>query len=108
MDKYGTLAEQDPSPEELAAAAATAAAQTAKPVNPAARPQRTAAATPRTLYVSRKVLYAGEIIAWAKGQGVKAMLTSMSPSRSAGHRSIGCRWEAPGMTRSGSLPAALG
>ncbi|NTJ00341.1 DUF1073 domain-containing protein [Agrobacterium rhizogenes] len=66
IDKYGTLAEQEPSEEELAAAAA---AQAATKPNPAIAGQQTADAAPRSLYVSRKVTNAADIIAWAKGQG---------------------------------------
>lgn len=71
IDKYGTLAEQEPSEEELAAAAAAQAAAKPQPA-PAAKP--TVDAAPRTLYVSRKVTNAADIIAWAKGQGFTTTL----------------------------------
>ncbi|NTI22033.1 DUF1073 domain-containing protein [Rhizobium rhizogenes] len=71
IDKYGTLAEQEPSEEELAAAAA---AQAATKPNPAITGQQAADAAPRTLYVSRKVTNAADIIAWAKAQGFKTTL----------------------------------
>lgn len=70
IDEYGTLAEQEPSEEEIAAAAAAQGAN--KPMPPGG-PQ-TVDAAPRTLYVSRKVTNAAEIIAWAKGQGFKTTL----------------------------------
>ncbi|MFL5015410.1 MAG: anti-CBASS protein Acb1 family protein [Rhizobium sp.] len=70
MEEYGKLSEQEPSEEELAAAAA---AKTPQPT----RMQRAANdAAPRTLYVSRNVLNADEIIAWAKGQGFKTTLAT--------------------------------
>ncbi|KQY20242.1 phage portal protein [Rhizobium sp. Root483D2] len=68
VDEFGEIGEQEPSDEELAAAAANQ--------NTPAEPQRLAAndAAPRTLYVRRDVLNAAEIIAWAKGQGFKTTL----------------------------------
>ncbi|ULJ73606.1 anti-CBASS protein Acb1 family protein [Rhizobium gallicum] len=73
IDEYGTLAEQEPSEAELAAAAAAQAA--AKP-QPGQRGQQTQDAAPRSLYVSRKVVNADDIIAWAKGQGFKTTLAA--------------------------------
>lgn len=70
VDEYGKLSEQEPSEEEIAAAAALKA--NAKPGTP--QPTATADAAPRTLYVSRKVLNAAEIITWAKGQGFTSTL----------------------------------
>ncbi|MBY2986386.1 anti-CBASS protein Acb1 family protein [Rhizobium leguminosarum] len=64
MEKYGTLAEQEPSEEELAAAAA------ANQNQPSANQRRAANdAAPRTLYVRRDVINRAELIAWAKEQG---------------------------------------
>ncbi|QIG67246.1 putative portal protein [Rhizobium phage RHph_TM3_3_3] len=66
METYGTLAEQEPSEEELAAAAAAEAAKTAQPT----RMQRAANdAAPRTLYVRRDVLNRADIVKWATEQG---------------------------------------
>ncbi|MHC2797176.1 phage-related protein (TIGR01555 family) [Mesorhizobium jarvisii] len=64
IDEFGTLAEQEPSEEDIAAAAANQ--------NAAVPPQRKAAkdAEPRTLYVRRDVVNASEIAAWAEGQGI--------------------------------------
>lgn len=67
IEEYGLIEEQEPSEEELAAAAAAQAA-----TKPVAKP--TADAAPRTLYVRRDVLNASEIITWAKGQGFKTTL----------------------------------
>jgi len=68
---YGNLSEQEPDEDELAAAAATQAANT----NYVTRMQQAANdAAPRTLYVSRKVVNAAEIIRWAKRQGFKTTL----------------------------------
>ncbi|WEA24038.1 anti-CBASS protein Acb1 family protein [Rhizobium binxianense] len=71
MEEYGKLSEQEPSEEELAAAAA---AQAAKSVQPTRMQGAANDAAPRTLYVSRNVVNAAEIIAWAKGQGFKSTL----------------------------------
>ncbi|MDJ1632260.1 anti-CBASS protein Acb1 family protein [Rhizobium rhizogenes] len=71
IEEYGKLSEQEPSEEELAAAAA---AQAATQPKPGANTQQAADAAPRTLYVSRKVTNAADIIAWAKGQGFKTTL----------------------------------
>lgn len=64
IDEYGKLSEQEPSEEEIAAAAANS--------NEPAPTQRQAAndAEPRTLYVRRDVVNASEIAAWAEGQGI--------------------------------------
>ncbi|MER8925796.1 phage portal protein [Mesorhizobium sp. M0859] len=64
IDEYGKLSEQEPSEEELAAAAAN--------TNETTVPQRKVAndAEPRTLYVRRDVVNASEIKAWAEGQGI--------------------------------------
>ncbi|MEN0115424.1 MAG: phage portal protein [Agrobacterium cavarae] len=71
IETYGNLSEQEPSEEEIAAAAATQASNT----NNVTRMQRAANdAAPRTLYVSRKVVNAADIIRWAKGQGFKTTL----------------------------------
>lgn len=67
VEEFGEIGEQEPSDEELAAAAAAQSA-----TKPVAQP--TADAAPRTLYVRRDVLNAAEIIAWAKGQGFKTTL----------------------------------
>lgn len=64
IEEYGTLAEQEPSEEDIAAAAVPAVAKNAT----------TADAAPRTLYVRRDVLNAEEIIAHFKGQGFETTL----------------------------------
>ncbi|MER8959316.1 phage portal protein [Mesorhizobium sp. M0701] len=71
IDEYGKLSEQEPSEEELAAAAANA--------NEPAAPQRKAAndAEPRTLYVRRDVVNASEIKAWAEGQGIPDLVDDL-------------------------------
>ncbi|NTG07140.1 anti-CBASS protein Acb1 family protein [Rhizobium rhizogenes] len=71
IEEYGKLSEQEPSEEELAAAAA---AQAATQPKPGANTQQAADAAPRSLYVSRKVTNATDIIAWAKAQGFKTTL----------------------------------
>lgn len=68
VEEYGLIKEQEPTEEELAAAAA------AQEANAGRRQQPTADAAPRSLYVSRQVLNAGDIIAWAKGQGFSTTL----------------------------------
>lgn len=68
IEEYGSLAEQEPSLEEQAAALAPE--QTRK--GEAGKP--TTDATPRTMYIRRDVLNAEEIIAWAKGQGFETAL----------------------------------
>ncbi|TPL06673.1 phage portal protein [Mesorhizobium sp. B2-4-11] len=64
IEEFGTLAEQEPSEEELAAAAAleqqAVGAKNALTANDA---------EPRTLYVRRDVVNKAEIAAWAKSQG---------------------------------------
>jgi len=64
VDEFGEIGEQEPSEEELVAAAAANQ-------NTPAEPQRLAAndAAPRTLYVRRDVLNAAEIVNWAEEQG---------------------------------------
>jgi len=66
IEEYGSLAEQEPSEEDIAAAA----------VAPQAGQQRQQAAdaAPRTLYVRRDVLNAAEIIAHFKAQGFETTL----------------------------------
>ncbi len=65
MEEYGKLSEQEPTDEELAAAAAAANQNT--PV----QPQKQAAndAAPRTLYVRRDVLNRADFVRWANEQG---------------------------------------
>lgn len=71
VEEFGPIEEQEPSDDELAAAAATQAAN----ANNVTLMQAAANdAAPRTLYVRRDVLNADEIIAWAKGQGFKTTL----------------------------------
>ncbi|KKZ89054.1 anti-CBASS protein Acb1 family protein [Rhizobium phaseoli] len=66
IEKYGSLEEQEPSEEELAAAAAAQATKTEQPT----RMQRAANdAAPRTLYVRRDVLNRADIVKWATEQG---------------------------------------
>lgn len=73
IEDFGAIEEQEPSAEEQAAAVAAQAANT----NNVTRMQRAANdAAPRTLYVRRDVLNAGEIIAWAKGQGFGTTLAA--------------------------------
>lgn len=72
MLEYGKLSEQEPSDDEIAAAASAQAAK-----QPQLKLVRAANdASPRTLYVSRKVLNAGDLISWAKGQGFTSTLPS--------------------------------
>ena len=72
IEQYGSLSEQEPSEEEIAAATAEQAASNR---NNVARMHAAANdAAPRTLYVRRDVLNAAEIIAWARGQGFKTTL----------------------------------
>lgn len=68
IEEYGKLSEQEPSEEEIVAAAAQAELSR----QPAG--QRATDAEPRTLYVRRNVVNAAEIIAWAKGQGFQTTL----------------------------------
>jgi phage-related protein (TIGR01555 family) len=70
VDEFGEIGEQEPSEEEIAAAAALQA--NAQPVAKPGQPTKDAA--PRTLYVSRKVINGDDIIAWAKGQGFTSTL----------------------------------
>lgn len=71
VEEYGDLEENEPTEEELAAAASSQAAN----ANNVTRMQQAANdAAPRTLYVSRKVVNAADIIAWAKEQGFKTTL----------------------------------
>lgn len=66
IEIHGTLEEQEPSDEEIAAAAAAEAAKATQPT----RMQRAANdAAPRTLYVRRDVINRAEIVRWAKEQG---------------------------------------
>ncbi|TPM39595.1 phage portal protein [Mesorhizobium sp. B2-3-4] len=71
IETFGTLAEQEPSEEELAAAAANQ--------NADVPPQRKAAndAEPRTLYVRRDVVNAAEIKAWAREQGIPDLVPDL-------------------------------
>lgn len=66
VKEFGTLAEQEPSAEEQAAALTASGNEL----------PRIAAndATPRTLYVRRDVVNADAIVAWAKAQGFKTTL----------------------------------
>lgn len=69
MAEYGKLSEQEPSDDELAAAAAAQAAQSANQNQPT-RIQRAANdAAPRTLYVRRDVINRADIVRWAIEQG---------------------------------------
>ncbi|MCM2293044.1 DUF1073 domain-containing protein [Allorhizobium sp. BGMRC 0089] len=70
IEEYGSLAENEPSEEEIAAAAQQAL-QTGNSGN---QDQKTNDAAPRSLYVSRSVTNAADIIAWAKGQGFATTL----------------------------------
>lgn len=65
IEQYGTIAEQEPSEEEIAAATAAQGAQQGDPNQRRA----TADAAPRTLYVRRDVINRAEIVRWAKEQG---------------------------------------
>ncbi len=62
IKEYGTLAEQEPSQEDVVAATVSK------------QPLATADAAPRALYVRRDVVNAADIIAWAKGQGFESTL----------------------------------
>ncbi|APG91139.1 anti-CBASS protein Acb1 family protein [Sinorhizobium americanum] len=66
IEEHGKLSEQEPSEEELAAAAA---AQAANENQPARNKQAANDAAPRTLYVRRDVINRAEIVRWAKEQG---------------------------------------
>lgn len=72
IEKFGTLAENQPTEEEIAAAAA---AHQNQQQNGQQR-QQAQDAEPKSLYVSRKVTNAADIIAWAKGQGFKTTLSA--------------------------------
>ncbi|CAM3514462.1 anti-CBASS protein Acb1 family protein [Agrobacterium radiobacter] len=66
VEEYGDLEENEPTEEELAAAAATQAANT----NNVTRMQQAANdAAPRALYVRRDVLNRADIVKWATAQG---------------------------------------
>ncbi|WLS01733.1 phage portal protein [Shinella oryzae] len=70
VEEFGPIEENEPTDEELAAAATT---QRAKASNVTRMQAAANDAAPRTLYVRRDVLNADEIIAWAKGQGFKTV-----------------------------------
>ncbi len=75
IEEFGTLAENQPTEEELAAAAvATAAQQAAKGQQNGNPTQQANDAEPKSLYVSRSVTNAADIIAWAKEQGFATTL----------------------------------
>jgi phage-related protein (TIGR01555 family) len=77
IDKYGTLEENKPTPEEIAAANNLAAAnQNRRQQQKQQQPKKTAAndVSPRSLYVYRQVMNAKDIIAWAKSQGFSSTL----------------------------------
>lgn len=65
IEEYGTLAEQEPSVEEQAAALAL---EQASKGNDPRKPQAANDAAPRTLYVRRDVVNRAEIVRWAKSQ----------------------------------------
>ncbi|TRC78524.1 DUF1073 domain-containing protein [Mesorhizobium sp. WSM4310] len=71
IEEFGTLAEQEPSEEELGASAANQ--------NAVVPPQRKAAndAEPRTLYVRRDVVNVAEIKAWATAQGIPDLVPDL-------------------------------
>lgn len=73
VEKFGTLEENEPSEEEIAAAAALAggAPKPGAPANQNKLAQKRAAndAAPLTLYVRRDVVNKADIIRWAKSQG---------------------------------------
>ncbi|MCD1266061.1 hypothetical protein B5M44_24900 [Shinella sumterensis] len=71
VEKFGSIEENEPTDEELAAAATAQRAKASKVTRMQAAAND---AAPRTLYVRRDVLNAAEIIAWAKGQGFKTTL----------------------------------
>lgn len=72
VEEFGAIGEQEPTEEELAAAAG--AQQAANTKNVTRMQQAANDAAPRTLYVSRKVVNAADLIEWAKGQGFKTTL----------------------------------
>lgn len=72
VEEFGAIGEQEPTEEELAAAAG--AAQAANTNNVTRMQQAANDAAPRTLYVSRKVVNAADLIKWAKGQGFQTTL----------------------------------
>lgn len=71
VEEYGTLAEQEPSEEEMAAAAALQQAGRQAP------PQVAKDAAPRTLYVRRDVLNKAEIAAWAQAQNIPDLVDDL-------------------------------
>lgn len=67
VEEFGAIGEQEPTEEELSAAAG---AQQAANTNNVTRMQQAANdAAPRTLYVRRDVLNRADIVKWAEGQG---------------------------------------
>jgi len=106
VEEYGDLEENEPSAEELAAAAAaTRAANT----NNVTRMQQAANdAAPRTLYVSRKVVNAAEIIAWAKGQGFKTTLPADELHVTIAYSRDPVDWMKVGESWAGELKVAAG
>ncbi|RWX78278.1 DUF1073 domain-containing protein [Neorhizobium lilium] len=103
--EFGELQEQEPSEEELAAAAA---AQAATEPN-VTRMQRAANdAAPRTLYVSRKVVNAADLIAWAKEQGFKTTLPADDLHVTIAFSRAPVDWMAVGESWSSELKVAAG
>lgn len=72
VDEFGEIGEQEPSEEELAAAAAANQ-------NTPAQPQKRAAndAAPRTLYVRRDVLNRADFVRWANEQGFTDLVADL-------------------------------
>jgi len=73
VDEYGGTIEEEPTPEEQAAALAMAA-EGQQPANVTRMQAAANDAEPRTLYVRRDVKNAAEIIRWAKSQGFETTL----------------------------------
>ncbi|ANV26874.1 anti-CBASS protein Acb1 family protein [Agrobacterium pusense] len=105
VEEYGDLEENEPTEEELAAAAATQAANT----NNVTRMQQAANdAAPRTLYVSRKVVNAADLIAWAKGQGFKSTLPADDLHVTIAYSRDPVDWMKVGESWAGELKVAAG
>lgn len=105
VEEYGDLEENEPTEEELAAAAATQAANSS---NVTRMQQAANDAAPRTLYVSRKVINAADLIAWAKGQGFKSTLPADDLHVTIAYSRDPVDWMKVGESWAGELKVAAG
>lgn len=105
VEEYGDLEENEPTEEELAAAAATQAANSS---NVTRMQQAANDAAPRTLYVSRKVINAADLIAWAKGQGFKSTLPADDLHVTVMYSPTAVDWMKVGESWAGELKVAAG